>query len=287
MGEGIAGAVPGKEGGKNMNWRIGLFCVVSGLCFTVSAAGAGHFVWWWLAGVLIAASVLPIVIYGPGKMTAQFNAISLVIIVVGLMCTMSEGMLFYPDTRAQMSKALWGGTVLYLIASAAMVALARVLKLNRESEIAVEPRSITTAAPMVILSALSYVLYYLIFGAITFEFFTKKYYPHATEQVAALGGWFWVYQFARGLLMVLATVPVIYTLRLPRWKAALVVGLLVWIVGGAAPLLVPNAEMVALQRYEHIVEIFTQNFCLGVTATLLLRRKSASVATPARHATFV
>jgi len=268
-----------------MNWRIGLFCLVSGLCFTVSAAGTGHFGWWWVSGVLIAASVLPIVIYGPQKMAAQFNTISLAIIVVGLMCTMSEGMLFYPDTRAQMSKAMWGGIVLYLIAAAVMVVLARVLRLSRESAIVVEPRAVTTVAPMVILSALSYVLYYLIFGAITFQFFTKQYYPHATEQVAALGGWFWMYQLARGLLMVLAIVPVIYTLRLPRWKAALVVGLLVWIVGGAAPLLVPNAQMVPLQRYEHIVEILTQNFCQGVTATLLLRRKSAALAATARHAT--
>jgi hypothetical protein len=85
--------------------------------------------------------------------------------------------------------------------------------------------------------------------------------------------------------MVLAVLPVIYTLRLPRWKAAILIGLLVWIVGGAAPLLVPNTGMVTLQRYEHIVEIFTQNFSLGFTATMLLRRKSASVAAPAQHLT--
>jgi hypothetical protein len=157
-----------------------------------------------------------------------------------------------------------------------MVVLGRVLKLRQESTVAVEPRAATTIAPMVLLSGLSYVLYYLIFGAIAFQFFTKKYYPHATEQVAALGNWFWGYQLARGLLMVLAVLPVIYTLRLPRWKAAVVVGLLVWIVGGGAPLLVPNPQMVPLQRYEHIVEIFTQSFSLGVTATLLLRRKKAS-----------
>ena len=76
--------------------------------------------------------------------------------------------------------------------------------------------------------------------------------------------------------MVLSVVPVIYTLRLPRWKAAVAVGLLVWIVGGGAPLLVPNGTMVAAQRYAHIIEILTQNFSLGVTATLLLRKKTAA-----------
>jgi hypothetical protein len=66
-------------------------------------------------------------------------------------------------------------------------------------------------------------------------------------------------------------VPIIYTLRLPRWQAALAVGLLVWVVGGAAPLVVPSTMMVAQQRYLHIMEIFTQNFSLGVTVVLLLR----------------
>jgi hypothetical protein len=268
-----------------MNWRIGLFCLLGGLCFTVSAAGTGHFGWWFVSGVLIAASIAPIVIYGPQKMAGQFSVISLAIIVIGLVCTVSEGILFYPEQRTQMEKSLWGGIVLYLAASAVMVVLARLLKLPRESALTVEPRSVTTIAPMVLLSALSYVLYYMIFGAIAFQFFTRKYYPHATEQVAALGGWFWVYQLARGLLMVLAALPVIYTLRLPRWKAAVIIGLFVWIVGGGAPLLVPNSGMVTLQRYEHIVEIFTQNFSLGVTATMLLRRKSAPVAAPVHHAT--
>jgi hypothetical protein len=42
-------------------------------------------------------------------------------------------------------------------------------------------------------------------------------------------------------------------------------------VGGGAALLVPNAMMVATQRYIHIVEIMTQNVSLRVTAVLLLR----------------
>jgi hypothetical protein len=75
--------------------------------------------------------------------------------------------------------------------------------------------------------------------------------------------------------MTVAVLPLIYTLRLPRWQAALAVGLLAWIVGGGAPLLVPNGVMVTAQRYIHIVEIFTQNFSLGVTAVWLLRPKAA------------
>lgn len=267
-----------------MNLRMVSFCALSGLVFVLPAAGAGNAGWWYLSGVLMAASLLPVVMYGPKTMGGQFSVISVAITVVGMVCTMSEGMLFFPEQRAQMAKSMGGGIVLYLVATAVMVALARVLKLGSESAVDVEPGASTTVAPKVLLSALLYVMYYLIFGAIAFQFFTRKYYPHATEQVAALGNWFWAYQLGRGLLMVLAILPIIYTLRLRRSKAALLVGILVWVVGGLAPLVVPNPSMVALQRYEHIVEIFTQNFSLGVTAVWLLGRKTTAVTAPMHSA---
>jgi hypothetical protein len=94
----------------------------------------------------------------------------------------------------------------------------------------------------------------------------------------ALGIWFPIYQLVRGIAMTLAILPVIYTLRLPRWQAAITVGLMVWIVGGAGPLLVPNPMMVTAQRYIHIGEIFTQNFSLGVTAAWLLRPSTGKLA---------
>jgi hypothetical protein len=79
-------------------------------------------------------------------------------------------------------------------------------------------------------------------------------------------------------------VPIIYTLRLPRWQTALIAGLLVWVVGGVAPLIVPSTVMVAQQRYLHIFEIFTQNFSLGVTAALLLRAKAVTLRANAQSA---
>jgi hypothetical protein len=200
-------------------------------------------------------------------------------------CTLSEGVVFFPEKKAQMMAGLVGGSVLYLIAAVVLTVLAKLLKLHDGQEPAIERRSFGMAISMILLAAFSYLVYYEIFGALTFQFFTKGYYPHAVEQVSAMGAWFFGYQIARGLVMTLAVLPVIYTLRLPRLQAALIVGLLVWVVGGAAPLLVPNEMMGATQRYIHIGEIFTQNFLLGVTATLLMRpRKSAAVATPMHSA---
>lgn len=263
-----------------MKLRIALFCLLGGLSFTIPALGVGNFGWWWLSGLLTAAALAPVVIYGPRSLWAQFGSIFCALVVVGMGCTFSEAMVFFPEMKAGLVAAIPGATTMYLIGAAVLTLLIKLLKLTDRETPKAEMRPAGLAAPLILASAASYVVYYQIFGALVFEFLTKQYYPHAVEQVAAMGLWFWGYQFARGLLMTLAVVPIIYTLRLPRWQAAIVVGLLVWIVGGVAPLVVPSATMVTQQRYLHIFEIFTQNFSLGVTAVLLLRAKTATAAEP-------
>jgi hypothetical protein len=133
---------------------------------------------------------------------------------------------------------------------------------------------------MVPLCGLLYLIYFLIFGSIAF-IFVKKYYVHVLHP----GPWFFPYEIGRGVLMTLALVPIIGTLRLPRGRAAFAVGVLLWIVGGGAALLLPNPYMVAPQRYIHIAEIMAENVLLGMTAVFLLRRphgldKEGAGATP-------
>jgi hypothetical protein len=256
-----------------MNWRIPLFSLLGGLCFSATGFGGGHFWWSLVAGILLTASLTPLVRFTTLSFTPRIAAIALVVIVIGIVCTVSEGIIFYPETKPAMMKALIGGSIAYFVISVVLVGIANLLNFHSDAEHGSEPRPIGITVFMVLLSALSYVVYYMIFGAITFQLYTKQFYPHAAEQVGALGQWFWAYQFGRGLLMTLAILPPIYSLKLPRWKAALAIGLITWIAGGGASLLVPNELMVSQQRYAHIIEIFTQNFSLGVTATLLLRRR--------------
>ena len=256
--------------------RMAIYCVLGGLCFTYPALSAGHIWSNWLSGAVTVASLVPVVRFGSRQSLAQFGMIALALIVVGLACTLVEGALFFPQMRNEVLRDLISGSVSYLVAAALLVMLARLWQLPESATQAPEHRSVGIAIPMVLLSALSYVVYYLVFGGITYQFFTKQYYPHAAEQVAAIGPWFWPYQFARGIVMVLAILPVVYTLRLSRWRAALAVGLLLWIVGGGAALLVPNTAMVPAQRFAHIVEIMTQNVSLGITTVLLLRRKPST-----------
>jgi hypothetical protein len=264
-----------------MKLRVLLYCLLGGLPLTIAALGAGHFVWWWLSGILFAASFVPVALFGPKKASGQFGVIIPVFLIITVLCTWSEALIFVPGYGQRANRDLLSSVVMYLIFAAVLAVLAASLKLSKAGESGVPHRTSVSALFLILLSGFAYLVYYLIFGGITYQFFTKGYYPEATQAVARLGLWFWGIQLARGVLMTLAVVPIIYTLRMKRWHAAIAVGSIIWICGGAAPLLVPNNFMGTTQRLIHIVEIFTQNFSLGVTAVLLLRPTSfPHVATP-------
>ncbi|MGO9336795.1 MAG: hypothetical protein ACLPY1_04720 [Terracidiphilus sp.] len=173
-----------------MKPRMGLFCLVVGFCFTVSALGAGHFGWFWLDGVITAAALLPVVRFGPRHPGAQFGAILLALVVIGVVCTMSEAVLFFPEMKAQLAVSLMGGTMVFLLVAAVMVGLGKWLKLTEPGEQPIQRRSPVKTALMVLLAGLSYVIYYEIFGALTFQFFTKQYYPHARSRLWRWGSGF-------------------------------------------------------------------------------------------------
>jgi hypothetical protein len=261
-----------------MKLRVLLYCLLGGLPMLIAALGAGHFAWWMLSGIVFAAAFVPVALFGPTSAPGQFGAILPVFLMVTALCTWSEALLFTPSYREHALANLLGPVVMFSIVGAVLTLLAVSLKMSKPNEIEVKHHTASLSALAILLAGLAYVLYYLVFGAITYEFFTKAYYPDAQQTAARLGLWFWGLQLARGVLMTLAVLPIIYTLRMKRWHAAVAVGSIIWICGGAGPLLVPNALMGTTQRYIHIVEIFTQNFPLGMTAVVLLRPKSVTVA---------
>jgi hypothetical protein len=254
--------------------RIVLYCLLGGLPLTLSAMGAGNAAWWWLSGSVLAAAFAPIARFGPQGALRQLGVIAPVLLIVSLLCTWSEALIFLPRAMPDPRGALTGGAVMYLIVAIALASLAALLRMTRRDGGAVEHRSPAAAALMVVISGVVYALAYLVFGSITYFFFTRTYYPEATQVAERLGVWLWVIQLGRGVLMTLAVLPAIYTLRLGRWPAALMTGALLWVAGGLAPLIPPNDAMGTTQRIMHIVEILTQNATLGIAAVLLLRPRS-------------
>jgi hypothetical protein len=272
VGEELNRAVSAKiEGVMTMTMRIVLYCLLGGLSLTLAAAGAGHFGWWWLSGVVLSAAFVPVVRFGPLRWQGRFAVILPPLFVVGTLCTQSEVAVFFPGLKGAAGHDLAAGFVMDLIVALVLALLPRLLKLTDVSGSPPEMWSPWIAGGMVLLSGVAYVIYYLIFGWITYAMFTKQYYPEAESIARNLGLRLWLIELGRGILMTLSVLPVIFTLRMRRWPAAIAVGVLLWVVGGAAPLLVPNALMLPAQRYIHIVEILTQNAALGIMAVLLLR----------------
>jgi len=257
--------------------HIVLYCLLGGLSLTTVALGTGEFGWCWLAGIVLSASFVPVALFGPRRVLSQFGVIVPVLLIVTVLCLWSEALIFLqaPEVQQHAVRDLIGASVIYAIAAIVLAALAILLKLPRADGPKVELRSPDKVAVLVVVCGIAYVLYYLVFGAITYRFFTKGYYPDAPQLVARLGVWFWVIQIGRGVLMTLAALPVIRTLRMSRVQAAIAVGLMIWVAGGAAPLLLPNPLMGPTQRFIHMIEILTQNASLGITAVLLLRAKQA------------
>jgi len=259
-----------------MKLRIVLYCVLGGLPMAIIAAGAGHFVWWWLSGIVLAAAFVPVALFGPRGALRQFGVIAPVLAIVSLLCTWSEAVLFFPAMRQHAGRDLASGLLMYLIIAAALAGLAPALKLTKPTDRVVEHPTPASALALIFLCGIAYTLFYLVFGSITYQFFTKAYYPGADQIARDLGLWFWLIQIARGILMTVAVLPAIYTLKMTRWQTAIAIGVIIWVAGGLAPLLVPNGLMGTTQRMIHIVEILTQNAPLGIVAGLLLRPKPAS-----------
>jgi len=257
-----------------MTLRVIVYCAIGGFALTVPALGDGHFVLWWVSGALLTASFAPVAVYGAKGVRAQFGAVAPALAITSVFCTWTEAVVFIPRFRPDAVASLVGATVTYLIFAAALALLAAALRLHRSTDRIVPRRAPLAAAALVVACGCAYAVYYLIFGAITLQFFTRGFYPDATEQVARLGGWFWAMQIARGILMTLSVLPIVYTLRLPRAQAALAVGAILWVAGGLAPLIVPNPLMGAAQRMIHTVEILTQNAPLGATIVLLIRPRT-------------
>lgn len=254
--------------------RVLLYCLVGGLPFTIAALGAGHFAWWWLAGIVLAAAFVPVARYGPRGALAQFGVIAPAVLLISVVCIWIEILVFVPQLRQNAVSGVVGAAVMYLAVAAVIAVLAGLLKLTRPIDRAVPHRPGLVTAAIVVACGFAYALYYLVFGAITYQYFTREFYPDATAQVAQLGLWFWAIQIGRGILMTLAVVPIVYTLRMDRWRAALAVGTLIWVAGGLAPLLPPNELMGTAQKIMHIVEILTQTGLLGITVVLLMRPRS-------------
>ncbi len=81
-------------------------------------------------------------------------------------------------------------------------------------------------------------------------------------------------QLIRGLLFVSIAILIIRTVNLPLLKKAILIGLIFSLLGGIAPLILPNEEMPFYIRFGHIFEVGISNFLYGLVLGFLLGQKT-------------
>jgi len=181
-----------------------------------------------------------------------------------------EGSIF----MTSLGSALPALVAMILIATAATAVAITALFAKRPAVPVAWPRRSAAAwAGRLALSALSYLIFYWIFGALNYSLFTHTYYEtHQATLLVPPTETILLVETVRGVMLALSVLPLAAAwpnTGLGRLRLAVMVGLVLFVIGGVAPLLGASALPLFL-RVASGWEIFLQNFSTGVVAALLL-----------------
>ncbi len=123
----------------------------------------------------------------------------------------------------------------------------------------------------IVLASASYLLFYLVFGALNYALVTGPYYAsHAGGLTTPDALTVLRVELVRAPLLVLSVVPFVLAYRAPRRHLMLMTGLLLFWVGGVVPLVLQMGMLPWPLLLASAVEIFLQNFLTGIVAAALL-----------------
>lgn len=121
--------------------------------------------------------------------------------------------------------------------------------------------------------ALSYIVFYYFFGAINYLLVTGPYYEaHTGGLVSPPQEVILKAELIRAALIVLSIVPFLLAFRASKKRMAFLAGLILFAVGGLAPLLMQVRGLPLVLLAASAVEIFFQNYSTGVVSLYLLGR---------------
>lgn len=205
------------------------------------------------------------------------------IIFLNLASVMIEGRFFAPG-RVQGSMAL----LLLQQLAASLVAAWFILSLfgpiAEATPVPAMARSWFSWLWRVAASALSYLLFYYFFGAINYLLVTGPYYrTHQGGLVTPAPFVILQAELVRAPLIILSVVPFLLYFRGTGRRVGLFTGLILFGVGGLAPLLMNVEALPLVLIAASAVEIFFQNFCTGLVAARLLGMPQPVEGTFQRH----
>lgn len=218
----------------------------------------------------LAAGVLTLGLsWSDANWTQAFLAVFAFEFVVGHVNTMDEAVFFHVVPVNELSPALAGGLVVSLLLGV-VLAFVPLLRNPPAATRREAPPKMWARVPLLVVA---YIVSYFIAGLIVrpyvIAFYRSKPLPGLAEILAV--------EAIRGLLYLGAAWPWLWLLRANRLRAAVFFGAAYSIIGGIAPLLLPNPLMPAHIRLAHGIEIGISNFVFGALVGCVLLGKSAPV----------
>ncbi len=247
----------------------GILVSAIGLRLPEAKDAVDKLVWSFAGGVIAGLSLGPIAARMPATRTRQLM-VWVSVIFLNLASVAVEGYFFAP---AVIGDALPGLLMQQLLASLGLAWMVTVLFAPKETiaTIPVTNRSGFSWIWRLLASALTYVSFYFVFGAINYILVTKPYYethagglavPPVTVTLTA--------EILRGVLIAFSVLPFILTIGSSRRRLAVQTGFILFAVGGLVPLTMQIGVLPLLLLAASAVEICFQNFSTGVLIARIL-----------------
>lgn len=238
-----------------------------------------HVGWQVLGGFLVALVLVPVVLRAPWRDLTLFGLLAGIIFYVGYLSNFIEAAIFIPSIRAELPLGVVEGLLASLATAALLVAVIERDAFGEGPRGASHRLSWRGWTLRLAACAAIYLAAYFMVGAIMYQAFMAPFYDNPTLGLVVPDSMGLVFpiQFTRGLLFTIAMLPLALGLRVERFSLALILAAMLFVIGGLAPLLVPNPHMPAELRFYHSLEILLQNGSLGIAIALLLapRREPA------------
>lgn len=191
--------------------------------------------------------------------------------LIGHFSLLIEAYIFNVTERQQTLMIILQGFIIALISSPILVLLFGKWK-GRETKLDFAPRSGLSWLWRVIVGDLIYVFLYLLAGFILYAVYPQlmDFYGDKVPPLSVMINT----QFFRAAIFIGVAVLLSRTMELSLLHRALLIGAFFSIIGGLAPLMVPDNEfMPAYIRFGHAFEVGISNFLLGMALTYLLGQK--------------
>ena len=235
--------------------------------------GINVFIWKLLSDLLI---VLLLTYYILNSSLRGFKlavAVFVILFIIGNFNIIIEAYIFNVTTRKETSIQILHGFIIAFIASPIFININNKWK-GKTDTIFFKKRSVFSWIWRIVVGIFLYLFLYLTAGFILQATYPEllDFYKDKIPPFDLMIGT----QFLRGLIFVVVAILILRTLKELKSKKAIFIGLVFAILGGIAPLIIPNDLMPHNIRMGHLFEVGSSNFIYGFILAYLLSQQQIS-----------